>query len=264
MAQCSGLSSSVVGSSGSDGQPALVLLHGYTQTGESWTPVLAHMPPAAALLPDAPGHGGSASVRADMWTTADMLAALVSRPCTWVGYSMGGRAALHVALAHPETVDRLVLVSTSPGIADPVARAQRVESDERLAQRIEADGDAGLPRFLDEWLATPLFRALPREAAGMSARLANTASGLASSLRLAGAGAQDPLWARLGELGQRQLPVLLVTGQLDSRYCGLARQMADAIGPLASTVIVAGAGHACHLEKPAEVAALVANFAGIV
>ncbi len=226
-------------------------------------PVLAHLPPVTALLPDAPGHGRSASVRADMWGAADMLAALVGRPCTWVGYSMGGRAALHVALAHPESVERLVLVSASAGIADPVARAERAESDERLAQRIEAGGDAGLPQFLDEWLAAPLFRSLPRDAAAMSSRLANTAAGLASSLRLAGAGAQGPLWARLGELGQRQLPVLLVSGQLDSRYCLLAQQMADAIGPQASTAVVEGAGHACHLEKPARVAELIAGFAGL-
>ncbi len=239
-------------------------MHGFTQTGQSWEPVLARMPPVTAVLPDLPGHGGSAPVRADMWATADMLAGLVDRPCTWVGYSMGGRAALHVALAHPESVESLVLVSASAGIADPAERTQRAESDERLALRIEEGGDAGLPRFLDEWLAAPLFRSLPRDAAGVSARLGNTAAGLASSLRLAGAGAQSPLWARLGELGQRQLPVLLVTGQLDTRYCSLAQQMADAIGPSTRAAVVSGAGHACHLEKPAEVASLVADFAGVV
>ncbi len=88
----------------------------------------------------------------------------------------------------------------------------------------------------------------------------NTAAGLASSLRLAGQGAQEPLWSRLAELGRRELPVLLLAGEQDSRYVDQARRMAATIGPSASVHVVAGAGHACHLERPAEVAEVMVGF----
>jgi 2-succinyl-6-hydroxy-2,4-cyclohexadiene-1-carboxylate synthase len=171
---------------------------------------------------------------------------------------MGGRMALHVALAHPEAVDRLVLISTNPGIQGHEARRKRRASDEALARRIETQG---LSAFLRWWLAQPLFATLAPSAAGLGERLANTEEGLASSLRLAGLGSQDPLWDRLGELGERGLPVLLVAGELDSAYRSHAERMAAAIGPSARLQVIEGAGHACHLERPGQLAAAIAAFA---
>jgi 2-succinyl-6-hydroxy-2,4-cyclohexadiene-1-carboxylate synthase len=95
------------------------------------------------------------------------------------------------------------------------------------------------------------------EAAGREERLANTAEGLAYALRRLGTGAQEPLWDRLGEL---RPPVLLVAGELDAKFAGIAREMAAAIGPAARVALIPGAGHAAHLERPAETAALVEEF----
>jgi 2-succinyl-6-hydroxy-2,4-cyclohexadiene-1-carboxylate synthase len=249
--------------SGSDRIP-LVMLHGYTQIGASWAPVVEALDGRFSfILPDAPGHGRSSSVKADLWQTADLLAALTAGgstapgPAVWVGYSMGGRTALHLALAHPQRVARLVLISTSAGIDDPAKRAARQASDEVLAQRIEREG---VEEFLDWWLAQPLFATLSPGYAGLEDRLTNTPAGLASSLRLAGAGAQEPLWGRLGELGQRGTPVLLLAGELDHDYVHHAERMAALIGPTAHVEVVPGAGHACPLERPEQVAASIARF----
>ncbi len=123
------LSARYAGHASGPGLTPLVFLHGFTQTGASWGPVLealdGHFP---IILPDAPGHGGSSAVRADLWQTADLLAGLTSSSGTapglaaWAGYSMGGRTALHFALAHPEQVASLVLISTSAGIDDAAKR----------------------------------------------------------------------------------------------------------------------------------------------
>jgi 2-succinyl-6-hydroxy-2,4-cyclohexadiene-1-carboxylate synthase len=196
-------------------------------------------------------------VAADLWGTADLLSQLVPRPAFWAGYSMGGRTALHLALAHPRRVARLVLISTGAGIEDPAARAARRAADEVLARRLE---DEGVESFLSFWLAQPLFATLGADRAGAEARMANTAEGLASSLRLAGLGAQEPLWHRLAELGRRNVPVLVVAGQHDSRYVDQARRIAAAIGPSTTLQVIAGAGHACHLERPAEVAEALVAF----
>lgn len=163
---------------------------------------------------------------------------------TWLGYSMGGRYALHVALRHPELVERLVLVSTTAGIDDEAERAARRDSDEALARRLEEEG---LEPFLRWWLAQPLFASLPAEAAQIERRLEGTATGLASSLRLAGTGTQEPLWHRLAELA---MPVLVIAGSLDAKYLSLGRRLAESIGPSAAFEVVPGAGHSCHLEKP--------------
>ncbi len=243
-----------VAASGS--QPPLVLLHGFTQTGRSWSPVVEALEERLPLvLPDAPGHGGSATVRAGLWRTADLLVQTVGQPAVWAGYSMGGRTALHVALAHPEQVLGLVLISTTAGIEDARGREARVASDEALAARIEQEGTAP---FLSWWLAQPLFATLPKERGGLDDRVENTPAGLASSLLLAGTGRQEPLGDRLAELGDRGLPVHLVAGELDRDYRHRAERMAAAIGPTAALTIVAGAGHACHLERPQEAAAAIA------
>ena len=162
----------------------------------------------------------------------------------YVGYSMGGRLCLRLALDHPTCARGLVLISTSAGIAEATARRERIRRDEGLADRIE---QIGVEAFVDEWLAQPLFAHLPSSKAHRAERLRNTADGLASSLRLAGTGAQEPLWDRLPEL---TLPVLVLAGSLDEQYVALGRAMVAAIGPNATFAAVTAAGHSAPLEAP--------------
>ncbi len=222
----------------------MVLLHGFTQSAGSWEPIAVRLAGRHEVVAiDEPGHGGSASVRAGLWEGAGMIADAGGPGC-YVGYSMGGRFALHLAVSRPEVLTGLVLVSTSAGIEDPGERAERARSDELVARRVELDG---LPAFLDWWLERPLSATLSRESAAVRSRLGGSPEGLASSLRLAGAGVQEPLWDRLGEIS---VPVLVVAGELDGAYLSLAHRLVEAIGTNASLSVIARAGHACHLERP--------------
>jgi 2-succinyl-6-hydroxy-2,4-cyclohexadiene-1-carboxylate synthase len=237
----------------------MTLVHGFTQTGASWAPVVERLDPGFHVtMVDAPGHGGSATCEADLWEAGRMVlqAAATGGPGrpTLVGYSMGGRIALHAALAQPGSLERLVLVSATAGIEDPGERAARVASDEALAQRIEAEGVAA---FVEWWLRLPLFATLPAGAAALDSRLTNTAPGLASSLRRAGTGRQEPLWDRLPSI---EVPVLVVAGALDPVYRARAERLAKAI-PGAELAIIDQAGHACHLERPDEFAEVLTRFA---
>jgi 2-succinyl-6-hydroxy-2,4-cyclohexadiene-1-carboxylate synthase len=232
----------------------VVLVHGFTQTQAAWEPVASRLRDRWRLVRvDLPGHGGSAGVRAGFAEAAGLLGECGGR-AAYVGYSLGGRLCLRLALDRPELVRALVLLGASPGIADPAARAERRAADEALAAGIEHDGVAA---FLDRWLAGPLFATLPPARAGLPDRLANTPAGLASALRLLGTGAQAPLWDRLAGL---RCPTLLVAGALDAKFAALAAEMAAAIGPAAHRALVPDAGHAVHLERPAEVAALLDGF----
>ncbi len=232
-----------------------MLVHGFTQTGRSWEPVAAGLAAQhEVVLVDAPGHGRSAAVRTGLWDGAALLGEVGGR-AAYVGYSMGARLALHLALADPQRVERLVLLGATAGIDDAAERAARRCADEALAARIEADG---VDAFLRAWLAQPLFSGLAPEVAGLEARLANTAEGLASSLRLAGTGTVDPpLWDRLGELA---MPVLVLAGEHDPKFAALGQRLADGTGTNASFVTVPGTGHAAHLERPDAFLNLVEPF----
>jgi 2-succinyl-6-hydroxy-2,4-cyclohexadiene-1-carboxylate synthase len=245
----------------------LVLLHGFTGSGETWAPLRAPLGAAHATIAiDLPGHGrssapgeparyGLARLAADLARALDALA--VDRVAL-LGYSMGGRAALRFALHHPDRVAALVLESTSPGIADPARRAERLASDAELADVIERDG---IRAFVERWEKLPMWesqRALP---AATRARLraqreANSPSGLANSLRGAGAGVDEPVLDRLSTL---DVPTLLVAGALDTPYAALGRAMAQAL-PAAQLTVVPEAGHAVHLEQPEAFVGAVTAF----
>jgi 2-succinyl-6-hydroxy-2,4-cyclohexadiene-1-carboxylate synthase len=234
----------------------LLVLHGFTQTGRSWEPV-RHALAARyrSIAPDLPGHGGFAERRPATFAACDAyLRALGGDRFTLVGYSMGGRIALHAALSLGRRVERLVLIGASPGIADPRERADRARSDAALADRIEA---IGLEAFVREWEAQPLFDGMPRGIAerAHADRMRNTAPGLAAALRGLGAGVMPPLWGRLGELA---MPVELVVGERDEKFRAIADRMAVAL-PRAQVRVIAGAGHAVHLEAPDAVAEVVAR-----
>ena len=188
------------------------------------------------ILPDAPGHGGSSDVRADLWRTADLLVDTVGRPALWVGYSMGGRTALHVALAHPDQVEGLVLISTTAGIDAPEEREARRAADDALAARIQTEGTEA---FLDWWLAQPLFGTLPPERR-WPLRPAWPTSQMAWHRACASPAPvpRNPSGTGSPELRERSLPVLLVAGELDGKYSDQAARMASAIGPSARVLIV--------------------------
>lgn len=233
---------------------SVVLLHGFTQTGLSWTPVTDLLSSDLELLaPDAPGHGRSVERRASIADEARLLGSCLP-PSLYVGYSMGGRTALHVALAHPDRVRGLVLIGATPGIDDPDERANRRSADESLAARLLA---SPLDDFLNEWLSQPLFASLPRPAWNLEDRRRNTTAGLASSLRSAGTGNQDSLWSRLHEI---DCPTVLVTGDDDAKFTDVARRM---IGSMKGSVVhevVPGCGHAVHLERPRQIATIVSDL----
>jgi 2-succinyl-6-hydroxy-2,4-cyclohexadiene-1-carboxylate synthase len=237
-----------------EGAPRLVLVHGFTQTMESWGPPVGLLTDAfETVRVDLPGHGGSSDVRLGFVETAAAIGD-AGGTATYVGYSLGGRLCLRLALDRPDLVEALVLVGASPGLADRAEREARRRADEALADEIERTGTAV---FLARWLAQPLFASFTPVAADLEARLANRPAGLAAALRSLGTGAQEPLRSRLAELS---MPVLAVAGQDDERYARLAEEMAAAIGANAEVVAIAGAGHAAHLEQPEAFARAVAGF----
>ncbi len=268
------------------GRPVL-FLHGFSGSSLSWAGIAGLVSHVRAIVPDLPGHGGTGweaapappaatarpagagatgappdrRPRASVERTADDLAVIVRRlgaeRVDVVGYSMGARIALRLAVAHPDAVGRLVLEAPSAGIADAAVRAERAAADAERARLVVSQG---VEAFAAHWEAEPI---LAGEAALLAAARARQAAirrshaplGLAASLVYAGQGAMEPLHDRLPAI---VAPTLVVAGADD-----LARPRAEEVVaaiPGARLVLVPGAGHAPHLERPDRFHALVFDF----
>lgn len=237
--------------------PPLLVLHGFMGRGSSWG---GHASAFARhfrlVVVDLPGHGRSGipidPARASVERTADDLATILAgegwTPTHVLGYSLGARIALRLAAAYPEALRRLVVESPSAGLATAAERRARRAADDARATRLERDG---MTAFVDKWEREPVFASqagLPSAHAARlrSERLRNRPAGVATSLRGAGQGSMEPLQERLAGI---KAPTLVIAGALDPT--GRARAEAVAAGiPGARLEIVAGAGHAPHLETP--------------
>ena len=237
-----------------EGSP-VTLLHGFTQSGRSWHEIVSLMPAGWKwVLPDLRGHGATRVQPGAPYTmeacTEDLVRlwdSLGIARTHLVGYSMGGRLALHVAAARPERILSLLTIGAHAGL-DEEAREGRRRGDEALAQRIENDG---LEAFVNYWSSLPLFEGLERRGPSFlaqvrAARIDNHVAGLAESLRGMGAGAMRPVW---NELGRVKVPATFVAGQLDHSYAASARRLAASVQE-GRVVIVQRAGHTVHQERP--------------
>jgi 2-succinyl-6-hydroxy-2,4-cyclohexadiene-1-carboxylate synthase len=228
--------------------PAVVLLHGFTNSGASWQPVISGLGQRyRAFAPDIRGHA-SASDQTPVTLEAVLedLAAIDQPRFTLVGYSQGGRIALHAALQMPERVERLVLIGASPGLAEERERNDRRAADEELAARIEAQA---IDEFATSWAQTPVLAGVSAEvaAAAHADRLRSTPQGLAAALRGLGTGTLPPVWDRLAEIS---MPTSIIVGERDQKFTEIGRQMQAGLPDAQRFLVVPDAGHAVHLERP--------------
>ena len=221
---------------------------GFMQRGEAWQPVAAALSQRYRVR----------SLDFATWTAderIDEIAAVTQPGDAVVGYSMGGRLALHAALREPEKLGALVLVGVSAGIEDRVEREDRRRSDESLAEWMER---RSIEEVVAHWEQQPVFATQTQElrAEQRPGRLSHEPQRLATLLRSAGQGSLEPVWDRLGTLA---CPVLLTAGELDRRYGSAARRMAERL-PHARVRLIPDAGHAPHLEQPTAVSELLLEF----
>ena len=238
-------------------RPPTLLLHGFLGRGADWDAVRERLPAAwGVCAPDLPGHGAAVGLGDAAYTmdgAAARLADSLDGPADVVGYSMGGRLALHLAVTRPDAVRRLVLVGASPGLRTAAERADRRALDAERAAEIAAE----LPGFLDRWYRMPLF-GLPD---GLRQRLTadraahNDPAELGRSLAGMGTGAQPSHWGRLARISA---PTLAVAGARDAKFVRLAAAMAEAGG--FATATVPDAAHLVPAEAPAALAQTLTDF----
>ncbi|WP_346234693.1 2-succinyl-6-hydroxy-2,4-cyclohexadiene-1-carboxylate synthase [Lysinibacillus telephonicus] len=244
-------------------EQTIVMLHGFTGTVGTWEQVASYLPNIRIIAIDLIGHGqteapedvSSYTMQAQIKLLEQTFIQLDLEQFVLLGYSMGGRVALFYTVAYPKRVKQLILESASPGLKTEEERAARRMSDEALANKIEQQG---IKAFVETWENIALFATqktlpAPIQQAVREERLAQTEIGLANSLRGMGTGAQDELWSQLNNI---DLPVTLITGSLDGKFCFIAQKMIEEL-PNGEHVLVENTGHAIHVENPKQFATIV-------
>lgn len=231
---------------------SVVLLHGFSGTHRAWDGVVAHLSTERynALALDLPGHGELVDVPRPITFERCVSAVLERAPERFAlaGYSMGGRAALHVALAAPHRVTRLILLGANPGIEDEREREARRQADCALAEELER---APFEIFIQRWRNQPLFADEPEGASALARadQRRNRPDALAAVLRGLGTGQMTPLWERLAEI---EIPVTVLAGERDEKFTAIGKRMAELL-PDGRFMLLPG-GHGLLFESPAQVA----------
>jgi 2-succinyl-6-hydroxy-2,4-cyclohexadiene-1-carboxylate synthase len=247
--------------------PIVLFLHGFLGSSEDFDSVVSLLPHHCCLRIDLPGHGNTQVTGGeDAYAIAPTAAAIIDLldhlniPQAYlVGYSMGGRLALYLALHYCDRFPKVLLESASPGLKTEAERVARRDHDVQLAKRLESD----FPKFLADWYDQPLFQSLkhhPGFENMMQKRLKNNPVKLAQSLRAMSTGMQPSLWEKLKYY---QKPLLLVVGERDRKFITINQEMvlADiAIPSLRSMQIAPSAGHNIHLENPEFIASCIHHF----
>jgi len=245
----------------------LLLLHGFLGCKEDWeTLEKAIGPDQSYLTTDLPGHAETAGIALApesyrMEKCAKLVIDTINHvglsSCHLLGYSMGGRLALFLALHYPDRFRSLMIESATAGIRNETERTERRARDAKLAQTIR---DRNLADFLEFWYSQPLFATLDPQSQSYKLmyerRLGSDREGLALSLEQMGTGAQPDLWDHLNEL---KIPALFMAGARDWKFQRLAAEMAN-LCPGGEVAILAEAGHNVHFEKPEEFGQTVSAF----
>lgn len=239
---------------GSPDKPTVLFLHGFLGRKEDWSDVIANLTSGfAAIAVDLPGHGRNHPKDDSAYSMSGCAEAIIAlldemkiATVGLVGYSMGGRLALYLAIHHPDRFSRVLIESASPGLRTSSERKARIEQDKELAARIES---RPMAEFVSDWYRLPLFAGLqnhPKKLQKLIAdRSSNLPSGLIRSLTGMGTGAQPSLWKSVADIS---ISLWIVAGGEDSKFASIGKEMAD-LCPRATLCILEGSSHLAHSER---------------
>lgn len=225
--------------------------------------VISNLSGFCCLAVDLPGHGQTIVQQDSDYLMPNVAQALVQllvelkiKQCILVGYSMGGRIALYLAIHFTQYFQGVILESTSPGLSSQLERDRRIAQDLKLAEQLES---LNLADFIQQWYSNPLFASFvqhPDYPQAIAIRLCNDPYKLAKSLRLMGLGTQPSLWKSLPKI---QISLLLIVGELDTKFVQINQMMAN-FCPQASLQSANNTGHNVHFEDPFKFSQLLKDF----
>lgn len=248
--------------------PTLLFIHGFMGSSKDWEELATTLPEqtnvAAITLPGHIDPEGKL-VPLPEQLNFDTLSATITEsirhklplPIILVGYSLGGRVAMHIAVRHPELLRHLVIISAHPGLTERHERETRYASDINIGKRLETES---ISKFLSWWYSQEIFSSLAERpellARLLLSRLEQNPKLLAEVLRRLSTGLMEPLWDALPWLS---IPVTYIVGELDGKFCKLLAQAHQAT-PDSILCVIPRSGHMPQLEEPALVASVIGEM----
>ena len=246
----------------------ILFLHGFTGSSNDWKFILGKIPTNfTPIFIDLIGHGKSSSPdeiskyseEFQIDIINQLLDFLAIKKIILVGYSMGGRLALSFTVNHPQKVKALILESTSFGIENHAERKERIFADAELSKQIVNKGKTD---FIEYWMNIPLFESFRKVDDSKIEKLRqnkisdNNVIGLQNSLVGFSQGKTNYLGDSLQLI---KVKVLLIAGELDKKYCMIAKEMRRKIEN-SEIKTVNNCGHNVHFEKPEEFLKFLNSF----
>jgi 2-succinyl-6-hydroxy-2,4-cyclohexadiene-1-carboxylate synthase len=257
---------------GDSSNPVILFLHGFMGDRYEFQPAIANLSQQFYCVAiDLPSHGQTDLTHqgTDQFTyqdscynenscyTIEFTARLIIKflellnieRCFLVGYSMGGRVALYLTIHFPKYFSKVVLESASAGLRTDMERSDRLARDQQLADKLENLEISDFRLFLENWYQQKIFGNLRSHSNFpqlLEQRLQNSPRQLAKSLRYLSTGMQPSLW---GDLPKIEMPLLLLVGELDTKFVQINQQIAQAC-KCSQLEIIPNCGHNIHFENP--------------
>lgn len=172
-------------------------------------------------------------------------------PRVLMGYSLGGRLALHALIDRPELWQAAIIISAHPGLTDVQERQRRLQLDEAWAKRF---GSENWMSLMEAWNGQAIFA---KDSFYFERRESDyQRHQLAHALIHGSLGRQAALFDPIATL---PLPLLWVTGSQDDRYCQIAQALTFA-HPASRWESIAQAGHRVPWSQPQVFSQMVSNF----
>lgn len=250
----------------SENNKPIVLLHGFSGSGESFDHIctkLSHSSPLWTI--DLIGHGNTESPDLPLYYRHDsqlkQLNTLFSKleldSPILLGYSMGGRLAMNYAVNFPDNISGLILESTNMGIDNESDKRKRELVDTELSNDIRNDYIS----FLEKWNRLPLFKSANSASTKQMENFKRIQKlqnpiGLAHSICQFSPAFMPEISHRLYQLPK---PILILTGENDRKYTELWIELSRHLR-LPQHRIIQNAGHRVHLDNPDGYIMAIVNY----
>lgn len=241
------------------GGPPVVLVHGAWVDRHNWDALVPYLRESYRVLTfDRRGHGdsdrptGQGRMRDDVDDLAGLLVHLQLAPAHVVGNSYGGMIALRLAAQSPETC--LSVTAHEPPflhLDDQVRSDRRVEHIDRLQRRTtelieRGELDAGISGFLDAVIGPGAWKSTPEE---FRQYLRDAAPSFVDDVH-----DPEPWTVDLQALSRFAGPIVFTQGEDSPAFYGVILDAISLSLPSAHRLIIRGAGHGPHVDKPGEYA----------
>lgn len=230
------------------------MLHGFLGRWSEWKSIIKKLGDDFGFIAiDLPGHGHSVNFTSGIYDFRIVAEAIIDIleqnkyfPCSLLGYSMGGRLALYLAVFYPQYFSHIIVESATPGLQTKHQIIKRKQWEQGIIQKLE---ELSVSQFIKEWYEAPMFLSLRKHKNFIKLikqREQNDRRGLINALTNLGTGVMPNLWEKCAQIA---MPLFYIVGEKDLKCNRIAKKI-NKKNPKSTIYTVENCGHNVHFENP--------------